>query len=554
MKKNYQRRMISMMLSFSMLLLPGCGREKTEETKAPEKIQIAVKETVGTPAEPEKQETKLEIYEGPLVTEGARGVTANGGIYVLPGIDEQMQLAESDKVNRRIDEISREVLHMVDGSDVYVYDDDLYIRLGDVGTVVLPAGANNWEKGMVYDLFAGKTMTPLEYLYTTYRYLDDQPLSIEESYQNALKREYTNRAIYDSNFTPEGMEKTLTNANWDYDGNVTLLDAEGNEIGTHNICMEAWDVRGSAYYLSEYAVFRTETEVSTKYQEDAEKIGHIRVVENFYIDMSALSERMLTSIEQFCLARAGENVSVSAENAWISGRYMIFPLEMRGENMVQKEYFFFTLLTGEVLNYQQAWESSGIDQAKLMEKVRRQMEEDYQMLYSQTTGQPFAWGHDEKLYDKTFSRENLANATILPLYESFQIFYDAYVVEGEAPIHREIEMPMLDWTSVNMSSVLYREDVEMYPGLSDQLDDLYRSKMDVGYLNYAVWVQNKTVIVAIGWFDSQLQWAGWDAVCINLVTGRTEELSDVLAYAGIHYLDFELGLEHYLRSLPEWPG
>ena len=263
---------------------------------------------------------------------------------------------------------------------------------------------------------------------------------------------------------------------------------------------------------------------------------------------------MLAAAEAFAAANADYDISVLSGN-WVAGRYMVFRMEMYTESVTQYRYFFLNLLTGEEENYQQVYANMGMDKQILSQKIYQMVDEDYQQYYEMKSGTPFNWEHNEQLYQKTMALANADGVMLIPGGEEILVYYYAYVEGNSAPVQRELHISPLHWSKADKTvAVITQGDMAMYPGLDQLFEGNFSTNPDVGYLNYGVWQCDDVVVIGIGWYDSNMNWCGYETLCINETSHKTVDFYGVLSNAGMDGQTFENQLRTYLESQPDFPG
>lgn len=528
-------------------LFSGCDadeprREKPKSEKPTITLQEPTKATVSQDGafegmyKPTDDGAMFDKYEGALVLEGYHGKTTVGGTYVLPRIDETITGGYGEYANSKIDKIAATVLKTVDGSKGYAVESEDAVYFNQNGMMML-VDRNNGSPMIhsVFELYTCQTIQPEDYNYLVYLEAGSAEAAMQAILET-VESEYIEWAMSDEQLTAEGMALTLEAVKQGYVGRwYPMLDAEGNVVRYDCFSYEH-DFRDS-YYYSHMA----------KISYGRDEISYLN------LDMPgaiSIKDKMLNAVQAFDQQKEGPIMRYTSGN-WIAGRYMVFSLEIYDDYASEQAYYFLNLLTGEEESYEQMYANMGMDKQILSEQIRTLADADYQEYYAMKSGKPFNWEHNEELYARTLAEANADDVMVIPGWEGLLVCYKAYLEEGCEPVIRKLEIKDLRWSYAKDDlNIMTEAAMAMYPGMAELFEESYATETEIGYFNYGLWQHGDTIIIGMGWYDSQMNWKGYDVVCFNSVSQDVMQFSDVLASAGITASAFEAQLQNYLQSQP----
>ena len=101
---------------------------------------------------------------------------------------------------------------------------------------------------------------------------------------------------------------------------------------------------------------------------------------------------------------------------------------------------------------------------------------------------------------------------------------------------------------IQLFGEISEKELNLYPNLADKITREREEPLGIGYANYGVWQCGDVLVVAIGKFDTNMEWIGYDSVCFNVVEGFTSSLDWVLETVGMEQAAFENMLKAHMMN------
>jgi hypothetical protein len=223
------------------------------------------------------------------------------------------------------------------------------------------------------------------------------------------------------------------------------------------------------------------------------------------------------------------------------------------QSTCQSFVYILNLLNGEEETPEDLSTATVWGSAEMMDVLKAKVDKAYRSSCEMMTGKPFEWEHDEALYQKTLSAENLANFVVIPgvfpNHNGVFIYIDAYFPGSEQPEQMRITLTLIPWYNMSTWEYVDLRVLKAYPGLEKWIEG-YNGKREIAsYLSFGAWEYGNEVIIGLGRFDEDGQWAGYEAISINTETGRISDWEQMLLYAGTTKEAFEYELRTYLEAL-----
>lgn len=234
---------------------------------------------------------------------------------------------------------------------------------------------------------------------------------------------------------------------------------------------------------------------------------------------------------------------------WLSGRYLVleFRVEILGSNSTKT--YYLDILTGEEVTQEHILEHVGLTTDELAEKIRPAVQDDYRKKQEQTGLAAFP----EELYQLTCSVENLSKASVV-LKDDGQVLarYNVYEIAGSGRRDGYVPLISVDPEAENLLNSLISGNI--CPGLEQMLGEILAALSgEIANLDYAAWTHENYLLIALGSYDMEKNWMGYQAVCCDMRTGQLLPLEELLAMTELTPEIFERVLRNYLFNLAEPP-
>lgn len=572
MKKRICFAMAALLLA-SMLV--GCGESAdlehssvpgaTDLTGQPEMESTAPQpNTVPIPTETLQPAFPLEMYNGGLVSSVYSGVSADGCIYALPNLSSDV--AEANRFNQWSTQVGLRYAYVEDGSAIISED---YLNGFRVAKGIIYTEYEKAKQQEFYNLYTGMLISKEDILKIYTFGSEDIVAFIKEKITN----DYMYYAYESDAYTPEGLAQTLSdehletmNISLDYLGDITcrlnFLDADGNIIHWMNGQEDQTHVVLSSY---EYA-----TPISSKYNMDYRIVYKTR--DGYHIDYPNGYDRVdevaeipdldfntpgAISIMRHMAEDVGSvyiendnNVHTTRHLMTMAGQYLFIDLIVYlDDDSYQTFTYILDLLDGEEKTPEEIAAATFWNSAAMMDLLTKNVDKVYRQVCEGITGKPFEWEHDEELYQKTLSAENLSEYTVLPYHNGVIAYVNAYLPGSEQPVQMRIELELTPTYYESDQAYVDLLVLKSYPGLEEWIEGYNGKRAIASYLNYGAWEYCGNLLVGIGWFDENGQWVGYEAVSINTETGKMGNWEQILSMAGTTKEAFETELRAYLETL-----
>ena len=537
MKRKHILTAVCMMLLAVLWMSAGCTAEPdpapSETTAVPQAAAEASVPGIG-----------LQVYEGNAIAEGYTGTNLGGYPYALPIANEDGSVSFGESFNEWVDQVSVKNNGIWQGKPVIprsLMDD--FENCGSFWTGEFSEGGEQ----VFYDLFSDSYLNGIEY---ASMYTGVPKAGLKDYIINTITWMYKEEAGSDTRYTPAGLELTCADEHLKtikYStrygvprATIQFLDDSGKSDGIDH---EVLDVLFSdSWSVKERTAWIKDGMLSLSYDSDADAFCSIPVIDTedylmkYYPGFEVVQNKMLAEISASMEKLDPESLQVSY-NTWSEGRYFVLELLL---NEQTQTFYYIDMVTGEETSAEEVFSGMGMDREILNEKLLPLIDERYQNHCASITGQPFQWEHDEALYQKTLSAENLQNMHLSFFDSSLTVRFPAWYPGSETAFMETLEVPMFEKNGAELdgTSCMDAADVMMFPGLMELLVSRNSSIVGNGTMDYVAWQHNDVLIVAIGWFGADDDAFDYDVCSVDLNTGMWFDCSETLEDLGQDYDSF----------------
>lgn len=530
MKRKHILTAVCIMLLAVLWLSAGCAAEPDaapSETTAV--TQAATEATVPG--------ISLQVYEGNAIAEGYTGTNLGGYPYALPIANEEESVSFGESFNDWVNQVSAKNNGIWAGKPVIPSSllDDFH-TYGSFGTCEYSDG----REQVFYDLFSDSYLSGMEFASVFTAIPED---ALKNVIINTITLMYKEEAGTDTKYTPAGLELTcaddhLKMLKFFFNGRslratMNFLDDSGKPDGVDHEVLdwyfsEEWSVKESTVWMKDGTLscigdpgsdwFCNIPAIYVEYWMDY--IPGAEVVQN----------KMLADIAATLENDAPDNVDVSY-NTWYASKYFVIEFIINEQTTI---YYYVDMVTGEEVAAEEVLASVGMDREILNEKLLPLLDARYQNNCSNITGQPFHWEHDEVLYQKTLSAENLQNIHLRFSNDILTVYVPAWYPGSETASTEVFEIPLFEGEDHYIDAA----DVMMFPGLMELLVSRNGNIVGNGTMDYVAWQHGDVLVVVIGWFGADDNAFDYDVCSADLNTGMWFDCSETLEYLGQDYDSF----------------
>ena len=485
----------------------------------------------------------LQVYEGNAIAEGYTGTNLGGYPYALPIANEDGSVSFGESFNEWVDQVSVKNNGIWQGKPVIprsLMDD--FENCGSFWTGEFSEGGEQ----VFYDLFSDSYLSGMEFASV---FTAVPKAALKNIIIDTITLMYKEEAGTDTKYTPAGLELTcaddhLKMLKFFFDGyslqaTMNFLDDSGKPDGVDHevlnwLFSEKWTVK-------ERTVWIKDGTLSCIWDQGSDSVCSIPAIDvEYWMDYipgaEVVQNKMLAEIAATLENDAPDYVDVSY-NTWCASKYFVIEFIINEQTTI---YYYVDMVTGEEVAAEEVLASIGMDREILNEKLLPLIDERYQNHCASITGQPFQWEHDEALYQKTLSAENLQNMHLSFFDSSLTVRFPAWYPGSETAFMETLEVPMFEKNGAELdgTSCMDAADVMMFPGLMELLVSRNSSIVGNGTMDYVAWQHNDVLIVAIGWFGADDDAFDYDVCSVDLNTGMWFDCSETLEDLGQDYDSF----------------
>lgn len=471
----------------------------------------------------------LTQYRGDYIVDGYCEVTPSGGQIRLPAVNREAVPEQADYLSQVLNQLTAEPFNVADGDPFYRVTNNDYVGFLTQNGILPICARGNYEKLVsVYEIYTGKILTPFECMMLA-RGNRGTADEIKKELLEEAEQVYVERAMEDSRYTRQGLQVTLKKEDWTYNNGIVFYDENGEYIYEYrfsgsdfraDLLYYPWNLHGQVQYKDLCASYAG-------------------------VDLpagNALEENMRQSLADF-EAKTGADIHEFSVEQWAAGRYLVYCMKMHADDDYAYKFFFLDLVSSQVVEYNGVYATMALDENILNQKIRQAVEQDYQALWESVTNEPFSWNHDQQLYARTLEQANVNDVLVIPGSEQLEICYNAYITSDGVAQQRMCCIPAID-----IFGTVSHSELALYPNLAELIDEYYGADQNIGAANYGVWQWGDILVVAVGKYNADMEWIGYNAVCFDTVGGYQEDLSYVLTQVGMNENSFEQIVRGYLTA------
>ena len=535
---------LCIMLMSVLWLSAGCSADPEVVASMPADTAIGTTQ----PSEETFPDLDLVPYEGNAIVEGYTGTNLGGYPYVLPAAN----LDELGSFGERFDQWVNGVALTNNG----IWQGKPVIPAWDFANYggILVSEYSEGKDQVFYDYYTDSYLNGMEF--ASIFMGQDAPM-LKESIIETITWMYKDAANTDAKYTPAGLERTCANEhletievsvfrNGRLSASIQFLDDRGNPDGIDHyvldmVVQESWPVEYSSVWIKDGTLFINYAKGGNPLYGSRDTIYIPVIVKDGFRELlipgaEVVENMMLSEIAAYLDKYGSDNLQVSS-SFWSAGRYFVFEFIINNQQPI---FYYIDLVTGEAETAEEVYASMSMDREILNSILLPRIDTHYQKRCSEITGEPFNWVHDEALYQKTLSAENLQNILVLPCYGScLKVYVPAWYPGSETATMECLNIELFESIRSDYGdSYINVEEVLLYPGLMELLVSQNGKIGCNGYMDYMAWQHENVLVVAIGWFGPNNDTFGYDLCSIDLNTGMWLDCNETLEYLGQDFGSF----------------